>query len=165
MSRRKAEYVPKSYESKGKVFTDRQGRKRQETNVQMFETMLTSEAYMDLKVRQRLLYVYVKAQLYGHRKPKQDFKEIDGYDRDDLIYFSWKSAQEYGLYSETDHSTFYKDMRSLMEHGFIEKYADRTSQREKTIYLLSDKWQTWAQGTDYAPQKKAARNPSGTTRR
>lgn len=158
MRRRKTEYVPKRYESKGKVFTDTQGRKRQESNAQIYESMLTSEAFIDLMPRQKLLYVYVKAQLYGHRKPKQDYKDIPEYDRADLVYFAWKSAQEYGLYPSTNSKRFYEDMRSLMSHGFIERFADGSSQRVKSVYLLSDRWQTWTSGTDYAPPRKAKKN-------
>ena len=159
MSRKKQTYQPRKFESiNGSTYTDRHGRPRKETNASIYESMLVSNAFIDLKPRQKILYVVCKAQLYGKRKPGKDNKEVPELQEDNLFYFSWKMAQDYELYKAGSHSNFYADMRVLMEHGFIESVVQGSINNQKSIYRFSDKWQRWEAGTDYAPKKKPAKN-------
>lgn len=133
MSRRKA-YRPKSFEGSG-----RSG----DTSANIYESMLMSPAFMDLSPRQRLLYVYMKAQYYGKRKPGKDYPDAPGLQGDDLFYFPMSTAEKYGIYSRMNHMRFYGDIKSLETHGFIKTVASGRITRKKTIYQFSGDWKEW----------------------
>lgn len=63
MGRRKGKYVPKLFESTG-VSHD--------TSANIYGSMLESPAFKDLSKNQRLLYIYMKKQYYGTKKPGKD---------------------------------------------------------------------------------------------
>lgn len=76
-NRKKHKYTAKAFESKGNTFIDDNGTKRADTSANIYESMLLSKAYKDLKTRQQQLYTICKAQYYGKRKPGNDFKDIE----------------------------------------------------------------------------------------
>ena len=145
MAKRK-KFKARTFESRGQVFIDPDGRQRKDTSASIFESMLLSEAWKDLTDKQRVLYLVCKAQYYGHRKPRQDYDE-ESMQGDDCFYLSWhqvgKQGNAYQLYSKENSARFYKDMDRLVENGLIEKVMSGKSHKVKSVYRFSDKWRTW----------------------
>ena len=135
---------PKPFESKGEKYLDKAGRARADTSANLYESMLTSEAFMDLKPRQRLLYVYAKAQYYGKRKPKSDFKDVLEVQSDECFYLNIGYVVDtYGLYTTNTRKEFYGDIKVLIEHGFIDDIVNGQSTKSRSIYRFSDRWKNW----------------------
>lgn len=142
MSRsRKQAYKPKSFESKGEHFINQRGKSQADTSANIYESLLQSKAFKSLNSKQKILYVYVKSQYYGKRKPKKDYEKQGLYQDDTYFYFNWQIALDYDLYTEKSHSRFYKDMKVLMQKGFFEIAKSGQGHKEKNIYRFSDKWQ------------------------
>lgn len=141
MAKKKTDYVPKSFESKGKNFTNRRGKPQKETSANIYESMLQSPGFNKLNSKQKVLYLYCKAQFFGKRKPGKDYKEQ--FQDDGCFYFNWGKALEYGLYTEKSNANFYRDMQALEKWGFIEKLKSGQAHKEKNVYRFSDKWQKW----------------------
>lgn len=138
MSRKKTRtYKAGSFESTGNS---------KDTTASIYNSMLTHPAFTSLKTRQKILYVYIKLQLYGKRKPKHDFPEVEEVASDLCFYLNHAAVVDYGLYVESNHKDFYKDMQELEEHGFIEKISSGKTHRKKNIYKFSSKWQEWDTG-------------------
>ena len=140
----------KSFESKGK-FIDQNGTERNDTSAAIFESMLLSEAYLDLTPKQRLLYLYCKAQYFGKRKPKQDFQDLEQIDNE-CFYLPWVNMKNYKLYGQKGKSEkadknaskeFYKDMTALVKHGFIKKIGNG-GHGKKNIFKFISEWQKWS---------------------
>lgn len=147
MGKRKKKYVPKAWESKGDSYMDASGKLRADTSANIYESMLTSDAFALLTTKQQILYVFCKAQYYGKRKPERDFPEVEQMHGDDLFYLSWEAAQQYRLYKPSMDKNFYMDMKALCDHGLIERVASGKSGRKKSVYRFSDRWKTWGQTT------------------
>lgn len=45
----------------------------------------------------------------------------------------------YHIYNKNQNQ-FQKDMRQLIEYGFVELIEDGSTTRTKSVYMLSDKW-------------------------
>lgn len=133
-SKNKKGYKPGSFESTG-ISKD--------TTASLYNSMLTHPAFTTLKTRQKILYVYIKLQLFGKRKPRHDYPDIEEVSSDLCFYLNHAAVVEYGLYTEKNHKDFYQDMQELEEHGFIEKISSGRAQRKKSIYKFSSKWQEW----------------------
>ena len=139
MSRRKP-YVPKSFESvKGSG----------DTSANIYKTMQNHAAWKCLSPTQKVLYLACKAERYG--KKKHDLDSFGQQYRTDPTVFTfnrskWKKGIEgsYDLYS--NQNQFYKDMDSLIKHGFIDCVICGKSTRTKSLYRFSSRWQFW--GTD-----------------
>ena len=134
MGKRKRPYRPKPFESNGAA---------NDTSANIYESMLTSAAFRDLTKNQRLLYVYMKAQYYGKRKPGRDYPDTEQLQGDDLFYFNCKTAEKYNLSNRENHKRLYADIKALEEHCFIETVSSGKAQRKKTVYRYSDKWRLW----------------------
>lgn len=135
MGRRKYHYKPQIFESAG-VPND--------TSANIYESMLTSPAFQHLTKNQRLLYVYMKAQYYGKRKPSQDFPEMSHLQGRDLFYFNRSIAvNKYGLYSDNNRKSFYDDIKAVEQHGFIKTISNGRATRRKSIYQFSGDWRNW----------------------
>lgn len=132
---RKLKYKPGRFEATGE---------KGETYAIIYSGMLKSAAYRALTKNQRLLYVHVKMQLFGKRKPAQVYKGIPEMQDGLMIFFSMGDAEREGLYTRNNEKSFRSDMRALKEHGFIELIANNQHQRKKAVYKLSDKWQDWS---------------------
>lgn len=146
MGKRRKRYVPKKWESKGEMYMDASGSRRADTSANIYESMLTSGAFVFLTDRQKMLYVCCKAQYYGKRKPERDYPDVEQLQGEDLFYLNWAAVQKYGLYKLSMHANFYRDMKALCDTGFIEKVASGAGQRRKSIYRFSDRWQAWKPG-------------------
>ena len=132
---RKRKYKPKPFESTGQS---------NDTSANIYESMLLSPAFKDLTKNQRLLYVYMKAQYYGKRKPGRDFTDIEALQDDKLFYFNFALAKKYGLYSsDGSKGRFYDDITALEDHGFITTLVNGKSNHRRSIYRYSTDWQEW----------------------
>ena len=101
--------------------------------VRLFIGMLDSNAFKQLKPRQRALYLYMKAQ-YNGKETKNNPNS-----NKNQFYFNWALAsKKYKLYTSKD--TFYKDIKKLIECGFIVCSQNNRNLREKNVYAFSDKW-------------------------
>ncbi len=131
MSSRKKKYRPKSFESTGASG---------DTSANIYNSMLTSAAFMDLKDRQQVLYFYCKNQYYGVRKPKLDYPDIEAVQSDECFYMNLALAVKYGLYTKSGNKEFYKDMKALVEAGFIDVVSSGKITGKRSIYRFSDRW-------------------------
>ena len=134
MGRRKTPYKPKTFESSGEA---------RDTSANIYESMLQSKAFMSLTKNQRLLYIYMKAQYYGKRKPGRDYPEVEQFQGDDLFYFNQSLAVKYGLYTRGNHKSFYDDIKALENHGFIKTVSNGKMTKSKSIYKFVGEWHKW----------------------
>lgn len=132
---KRRKYKPKGFESTG-ISND--------VSANIYESMLQSSAWKDLKPRERQLYLYCKAQYYGKRKPKQDYPEIEKFQSDECFYLNLAAVVSYGIYTRNGGKEFYADMKTLAEHGFIEVVSSGRITKSKSIYRYSGKWKDWA---------------------
>lgn len=125
MGSRKRPYQKKTFESTGAS---------NDTSANIYMSMIMSDAWRALSAQQQRLYLYCKAQYYGEKhKP----------DGDNLCFTMNQSkwADLYGLYEKTNARGFYRDMSSLIEHGFVVCVACGCTTRTKSIYRFSSMWQ------------------------
>ena len=134
MSRRKKRYTPKTFESDGRT---------NDTSANIYESMLESKAFKDLTKNQRLLYVYMKAQHYGKRKPGKDFPDREDLQEESVFYFNMAVAEKYVLYSRNNHTSFYNDIKALVNHGFIRVVSTGKTVMKKSIYDFCGDWKNW----------------------
>ena len=138
---KKTKYRCKSFESKGEHYINSKGRYVADTSANIYESMLDSPAFKSMNKSQQLLYVYCKAQYYGKRKPSKDHKDLE--QEQDIFYFNWGKALEYGLYTPTSSRNFYRDLKVLVEHGFIKRIYSGQGHKEKNVYQFASGWQKW----------------------
>ena len=135
MSKPKIKYVPKSFESSG-ISSD--------TSANIYMSMLTSKSWQKLTKNQQILYVYCKAQYYAEkRKPKPQLKQLT--DTELSLCFTMnktKWCNLYHIYKDGNQNGFIKDMKALIDNGFIELVENGKSNRTKNIYKLSSNWQS-----------------------
>ena len=143
MSRRK-KWTARPFESQGQKFTDpNTGTVRTDTSANIYESMLLHPAFTSLKPRQQVLYLVCKAQFYGHRKPKQDFTELEDVQGDECFYMNLSAVIRYGNYTRNMRREFYTDMRELEKRGFIKTISSGRSTKSKSIYQFSADWKNW----------------------
>ena len=124
---KKTPYNKKSFESDGSS---------SDTSANIYMTMILSKAWMDLTARQRLLYLYCKAQYYAEKvKPNND--------KESFTMNQSKWCGLYGLYEKTNAKGFYRDMTALINHGFIACSECGAITRTKSIYRFSSMWQKY----------------------
>lgn len=94
------------------------------------DTMYKSEAWNNLTIRQRGLYLHLKHKFT---------KKADGTTNKDDISMPRKEINEYyGSYE-----TFAKDLDALIEYGFIKYIIHGKTGRQCNIYGFSDMWQKY----------------------
>lgn len=135
MGRKKEKYIPKSFESSGKIGKDG------DTSANVYMSMLLSKAWKNLTKNAQVLYLYCKAQYYAEKKkPKPQIKQLD--ESEQKLCFTMNKSKWlslYGIYN-SDNGQFNKDMKLLIENGFIEIVENGKVTRTKTIYKFSNKW-------------------------
>lgn len=131
---RKKRFVPKPFESTGV---------KGDTSANIYMSMLTHPAFLDLKPRAQILYVYCKAQLYAEKRKTI----VDGRECFTMNQAKWHGL--YGLYSLGNRRAYYEDMSSLIDHGFIDCLHCGAISRTKNLFCFSDRWQQWGQ-PDYS---------------
>lgn len=134
MSRKKREvYVKKPFESNCTS---------SDTSANIYVSMLMSENWQKLTKNAQILYVYCKAQYYAEKqKPKPRYIILSEQEQRQCFTMNkskWKDL--YNIYS-SDNGQFNKDIKQLIEYGFIELVESGWGTRTKNIYMLSNKWQ------------------------
>ncbi|WP_022762615.1 hypothetical protein [Butyrivibrio sp. AD3002] len=137
---KKEKYKPHSFECLGTKFKGLNGAMMADTSASVFESMLQSDSFKRLTPRQKILYVYLKGQFYGKRKPRMDYPNIEELQSDECFYFNFSVAHQYGLYPPRSSKNFYDDMQALIDAGFIERIVSGKAHRKKSIYRYSDRW-------------------------
>lgn len=143
---RKKKYRPKNFESlkNGESFEGSQGKNTPDVFSRIYQSMLESDAFMDLTHKQQVLYLFCKLQFYGKRKPERDYPEYPELKGEDKFYFNWALVSDkYRLYPKSSNKNFSVDMHELIDHGFIELIACGKATRTKNIYKYSDRWKSW----------------------
>jgi hypothetical protein len=110
----------------------------------LFIDLQDSEAYNDMTVTARMIYVYMSEQKHKIPISKKPYNRID------LFTFPislW--LDKYHLCS--NNKQFNKFCDELIEHGFIEVYENGKNTRTPNVYKYSCNWQTWEIGTDFRP--------------
>lgn len=121
-------YVKKSFESDGSS---------SDVSANIYSSMLLSDAFMSLTGQQAKLYVYMKLQFYGQKIKPNDDKTC-------LFFNQSKWKTQYKLY--TNNNYFYRDIKALIEKGFIKKIESGKNTRTRSIYQFSNDWQKWKPG-------------------
>lgn len=134
MGQRRKPYIPKAFESTG-ISND--------TSANIYGSMLDSSAFKDLTKNQRLLYVYMKKQYYGTRKPERDFPDVEQLQGAELFYFNLALAVKYGLYSRANDRQFYNDIAAIEQHGFIKTVSSGRATKSRFIYKFVGDWKFW----------------------
>ena len=134
---RKKPYAPKLFESTG-LSSD--------TSANIYMSMLTSYAWHKLTKNQQVLYLYCKAQYYAQKdkdKPKPKIAQLSAEElRRCFTMNKSKWCNLYHLYNEGNARNFVKDMRALVEWGFIKVIEEGKTTRTKNIYMLYDGWRS-----------------------
>lgn len=128
-------FIPKRYES---------ARGAGDTNATIYESMLTHPQYQKLSYRQRSIYTCMKAQLYGKTKPREAeaYRNIPEVRANEAFFFGVDDAIKYGFATVTNHRDLYRDIKKLIELGFIDKLCDGKRGQWRAVYRLSDRWHT-----------------------
>ena len=128
---KKTGYIPRPFES-GKQYGD--------TSANIYHSMLLSDAWKDLTANQKVLYLACKDQYYGEkRRPDADDRQCFTMNR-----HKWLTVYE--LYSTANERGFYRDMKELINHGFVECLFSGKFNHQKSVYRLSSAWQRWQPG-------------------
>lgn len=161
---RKPKYKARTFESRGEHFIDDNGTRRADTSANIYESMLQSFAFKQLSTRQKMLYIYCKAQYYGKRKPGKDFTEEELFQEETYFYLNHAVIVGYGLYTKNMCKEFYGDISELIARGFIKKFVPAAAASEidlkcknnrKNVYCFTAEWQEWTQDkeTEYQANK------------
>lgn len=133
---KKQKYKKKAYES---------DQSTSDVSANIYYSMMMSEAWKDLKPRAKDVYLAMKMQKYAQkRKPIsiEPDNELFQYQEDDFYFNRGKWCMEYELCSG-NHTSFERDVKTLIEHGFIEIVRNGKNARVKSVYRYSDKWKSW----------------------
>lgn len=102
--------------------------------------MADSEAYRSLSGKQKSLYFLCMKQLSGNTIPRRKFPYIDAFCRDDTFFMTFKTVVDNRLYKRGSQSTFRRDMKVLIDSGFIECISNGRKQYKMNVYQMSSKW-------------------------
>lgn len=136
-------YKPQTFESTGK-YTDANGTPRNDTSANIYMSMMTSKAWQELTNRQRLLYIACKSRQFGHRKPNNDYPEVDKID-ERSFYMPIHEAVYLGIYTKNMRGEFYGDIKALISYGFIKLIFKGGGGYRKAVYRYSDEWRLYGQ--------------------
>lgn len=121
----KPQYERKAYETK------KPGVPTGEPFAAIYSSMIGSDAWENLTNNARVLYLYMKLQLFGNRKA--NLPEGQFYFNRNLY------TKVYNLYK--NQTQFYLDKDLLVKYGFIDEIENGKTTRTKSIYQFSDRWQ------------------------
>ena len=145
-----------AFESSGHIYDghhkyiDMQGKLRADSMIGVTTSMIFHPAWLDLTPHQRCLYLAAKYQYKSAADRPRDnnsdpkYKGISG---KNYVYLNERLIDQFAIYSKKNHTTLYKDIKVLVEHGFIVPVEREHNQR--TIYQLSDEWQNYKAGFKY----------------
>lgn len=122
MARRKKVFQPTGFENVGKS----------KLSATIYASMMNSYPWMQLTPQAKVLYLYMKLQMYG-QKPLED------YPADTFVFNFGMYVKTYHLYSNW--KQFDRDCKQLVKWGFIKVYENGHTTRTKNIYQFSGEWQ------------------------
>ena len=148
MSKRKDKYRPKAFESNGQFLPKKKnGNNATDVSANIYISMLISNAWRNLTLKQKELYLYCKAQYYGEKKTAADHltaqEKASGANVSIEKRFTMNKSKWddfYGLYTDNTKRYFYSDMKALIDNGFIKVVSNGKSNRTKNIYEFSSHW-------------------------
>lgn len=140
--------MPKSFESDVRILPKTKKKScPKDVSANIYLSMLMSQAWHNLTLKQKELYLYCKAQYFGESKTESEHKTNNEIEKDVnanlQIRFTMnksKWCEIYHLYSDGGQRHFYKDIKSLVDNGFIKVVESGKTSRTKNIYEFSDKW-------------------------
>ena len=107
--------------------------------IKMYTSMTTSPAYISLTGNQRALYMFCRFQEYNKdNNPRKEYPDLKAGNSSKPFFMSWDLVNTISLYKSEN--TFYKDLKRLMELGFIECLRYGKPGGNKSIFAYSDKW-------------------------
>lgn len=135
MARKKTKYQKKSFESDGRS---------DDVSANLYLSMLTNEKWLALSKSQQVLYLYCKLQHYSEKRKPQTFDNSLSTQEQSVCFTMnrQKWLNEYHLYGAGGADCFTRDMKTLINNGFIEIVENGKITRTKSIYKFSDKWHT-----------------------
>ncbi len=96
----------------------RNGKLVSDTYTPITDSVLLSEAFQDLKPHEQILYIAMRSQEYGKRKPCRDYKEgsmeWEQVRSDKCFYFPRSMAERYCKRYVKNQNRLYKDVRVLV---------------------------------------------------
>lgn len=107
---------------------------------------MLSKAFQDLTPRLQMLYIAMRLQHFGERKPNRDYKDsplLEKVKSDECFYFYRSIAEQYCPRYKNNSGRLYEDIRVLIDHGFIDLVFSGKIAREKSVYKYSDRWKNW----------------------
>jgi hypothetical protein len=111
-----------------------EGSKQDGPFVKVTREMMASAAWRDLNLRQRGLYLTIKAKY----TQKVIHGTVEHSNRDNISFTKREGLEDYG-----DYRTFQHDMQTLITHGFIRLIESGYRLRTCNIYGLTDAWVAW----------------------
>lgn len=134
MSRNNKKYQPKPFESDGNP---------SDTSANIYMSMLMSYAWQQLSKNAQVLYVYCKAQYYAEkRKPKTEHQQLTEQEQRQCFTMNKSKWQKLYKIYKSDNGQFNKDMKQLIDFGFVELLEGGKNVRKKNTYMLSNKWKS-----------------------
>ena len=124
-SKNKQTYERQSFETK------KPGKQTGEPFAAIYSSMLRSDAWEQLSNNARVLYLYMKMQLFGGKR--------DGLPEGQFYFNRSTYTKTYNLYR--NQNQFYKDRDLLIAYGFIDIIESGKNTRTKAVYQFSDRWQ------------------------
>ena len=124
-SKNKQTYERQSFETK------KPGKQTGEPFAAIYSSMLGSDAWGQLSNNARVLYLYMKMQLFGGKR--------DGLPEGQFYFNRGTYMKTYNLYKNPNQ--FVKDRDLLIYWGFIDCIEHGKTTRTKNIYQFSDRWQ------------------------
>lgn len=111
-------------------FYNSQGKAQQDKFTPFCVSLADSKPFRELTTTQRLLYLYMTFQV-----PCKELKKV--YDNN-TFYFNRAIQRHWGL---TNYRQNIKNIRVLVEKGFIEVVEDNRFNKRKNVYRLISEWQ------------------------
>ena len=122
MSKRKKVFRQTGFENVGKS----------NLSATIYASMMNSYPWMQLTPQAKVLYLYMKLQMYGQ-------KPLENYPADTFVFNFGMYVKTYHLYSNW--KQFDRDCKQLVKWGFIKVYENGHTTRTKNIYQFSGEWQ------------------------
>lgn len=151
MSKKVHKYVPKIFESDNELLPKRKnGNNATDVSANIYGSMILSDAWGELNLRQMKLYIACKHQYYAEKKnpadlitviEKEENKTPDLTQRFTMNKSKW--CDIYKIYPSSASSVFYKDIVILENLGFIDILQRGGESRIKNIYQLSSRWRDY----------------------
>ena len=148
MSKRIKKYIPKIFESDSLLLPKRKnGNNATDVSANIYGSMMLSDAWNELTLRQIKLYIACKHQYYAEKKKPDEFitveEKVDNKEPDLSKRFTMNKSKWcdiYKIYPKSASAIFYKDIVALETLGFIDIIQRGGKSGYKNIYQFSSRW-------------------------